>query len=246
MKSFIEWIKTFFKPPEVEKIGLDRRKLIFTGIGGFVGALIFRSQSQAAEHTYNPALIRPPGSVAENEFLSRCIKCGECMKVCPTNAIQPTFLEAGLDGMWTPVLNYKLGYCEYGCTLCTKVCPTEAIKPLTLEAKQKENKLGQAFFDKSRCLPYAFGRSCMVCEEHCPTPEKAIWFEEVEVMPSKGMTETIKLPHVDPEQCIGCGICSNKCPVKDEPAIFVTSVGETRHPDNQMLLSNDFGYGGIY
>jgi formate hydrogenlyase subunit 6/NADH:ubiquinone oxidoreductase subunit I len=161
------------------------------------------------------------------------------MKVCPTNAIQPTLFEAGLEGLWSPTLNMQLGYCEYECTLCTQVCPTDAIKELPLEEKV-ETKIGMAFIDQNRCLPYASARSCIVCEEHCPTPEKAIWFEEVEVFNEDGEQVRLKRPRVNPELCIGCGICQNKCPFMDQPAIYVTSAGETRNPDNQVLLSSGF------
>jgi len=56
------------------------------------------------------------------------------------------------------------------------------------------------------------------------------------VMNDKGEMNIVKLPRVDLEQCIGCGICEHKCPIVDQPAIYVTSIGETRNPDNQMLL----------
>ena len=80
---------------------------------------------------YNARLIRPPGSVEEDEFLARCIRCGECMKVCPNNAIHPTLFEAGLEGIWSPTLIMRVGYCESTCTLCGQVCPTGAIWEIT-------------------------------------------------------------------------------------------------------------------
>ena len=80
------------------------------------------------------------------------------------------------------------------------------------------------------------GNDCIVCEEHCPTPEKAIWFEYKEMLNDYGERKVIKLPRVNMKNCIGCGICQNKCPVVDKPAIRVTSVGETRDPNHQMLL----------
>src|SRR5581483_5864646 len=109
----------------------------------------------------------------EDEFLTKCIRCGACMKVCPTNAIQPAVLEGGLAGLWAPVLKMKLGYCDYECNLCSQVCPTHAIELLTLEQKQ-QIRIGTAFFDRNRCLPWVSARTCIVCEEHCPTPRKAI------------------------------------------------------------------------
>jgi formate hydrogenlyase subunit 6/NADH:ubiquinone oxidoreductase subunit I len=165
------------------------------------------------------------------------------MKVCPTNAIQPALTEGGLEGLWTPVLKMRLGYCEYECSLCSQVCPTHAIQLLQLEEKQKV-KIGMAFFDRNRCLPYASARTCIVCEEHCPTPKKAIWFQEVEVMTPEGKLTTVKQPRVNPELCTGCGVCENKCPITDQRGVYVTSVGETRNPKNQVLLDSYAGYGG--
>ena len=142
------------------------------------------------------------------------------MKVCPEGALQPALAEAGLEGLWTPRLVPRLGYCEYTCNLCGQVCPTEAIEPLTLEQKQ-QTRIGLASFDITRCIPYAYGRDCMVCEEHCPIPDKAIFVVEVDAPQRDGSTRKIKQPHVDPEKCIGCGICENVCPYKDGPAIRV-------------------------
>jgi len=229
------WLLNFLRPAEGAKINLGRRKILTAGTLGVGAACLSRVHPQASGRAFNPTLIRPPGAVAEREFLSRCIRCGECMKVCPTNAIQPAGLEAGIEGLWTPVLNMNIGYCEYECTLCGQVCPTDAIRELSLEEKQKI-KIGQSFVDRNRCLPYASARPCIVCEEHCPTPTKAIWVEDIEVTNESGQKVLVQQPHVDPELCVGCGICQNKCPIKDRSGIYVTSVGETRNSENQMLL----------
>jgi ferredoxin len=112
-------------------------------------------------------LIRPPGARPEHQFLDLCVRCGECMKVCTTNALQPVMFEAGMAGMFSPRLMPRTGYCEYNCTLCGQVCPTGAIPLLPVAEKQKQ-VMGLAVFDKKLCLPYAKGESCMTCEEHCP------------------------------------------------------------------------------
>ena len=166
------------------------------------------------------------------------------MKVCPTNAIQPALLEAGFEGLWTPLLISRIGYCEYNCVLCGHVCPTGAITPLTIEKKlgrdnpKKPVKIGTAFYDRGRCLPWAMNIDCIVCEEVCPTSPKAIWFENVDVQMRDGKLKRIKRPYMDPNLCIGCGICENKCPVRDRAAVRVTSVGETRSAVNQMILKS--------
>jgi len=243
IRAPIRWLKHFALPRREQKLNLGRRSLLMAGSAGIGSALLVRSSAMGQNHTFNPGLVRPPGSTPEGEFLGKCIRCGECMKVCPTNAIQPAFIEAGIAGMWTPVLKMKLGYCDYECSLCSQVCPTHAIDQISLEAKQKM-RIGTAFFDRNRCLPWASARTCIVCEEHCPTPKKAIWFQELEVMTADGTSTTVKQPHINLDLCIGCGICENKCPIADERGVYVTSVGETRNPGNQSLLNSTSGYGG--
>jgi MauM/NapG family ferredoxin protein len=224
-----------WRKPQAARVSLTRRAVLRSATAGVGGLLLFRIAPQARGATYNPELVRPPGAAAEPDFLARCIQCGECMKICPTNALHPTFLEAGFEGIWTPRLDARIGYCDYECNLCGQVCPTAAIEPLTVEDK-KQVRIGLATVDTTRCLPYAYARECIVCEEHCPISDKAIYFVEVEVVQRDGTTRLLKQPRVDPSKCTGCGICENKCPFRDRAAIRVTSANESRHPDNQPIL----------
>ncbi|WP_420264522.1 4Fe-4S binding protein [Candidatus Magnetominusculus dajiuhuensis] len=222
-------------------IDVNRRRLIETVVGAVVLFPIMRSAVNGANLPQS-GLIRPPGSIEEGDFLRRCIKCGQCMRVCPTNVIQPALMEGGLEGLWTPVLQNKIGYCEYNCVLCGHVCPTGAIMPLTVEKKIgkkpdiKPTKIGTAFYDHGRCLPWSMNVDCIVCEEVCPTSPKAIWFKEEELRLRDGTVRKFKRPIVDTQLCVGCGICENKCPVHDKPAIRVTPIGETRSKTNRMIL----------
>lgn len=214
---------------------LGRRRVITSVASGVIAVPLLRATPLSKPNFSNPGLIRPPGSLEEKEFLKRCVKCGECMKVCITNGLQPALLEAGLEGIWSPMLIPRLGYCEYRCTLCGQVCPTGAIKRLELKEKAKV-KLGLAMIDKGRCLPWAHARPCIVCEEVCPTPKKAIWFEDAKAKDRNNKERIVKQPRVDLELCIGCGICETKCPVLGRPAIYVTNIGESRSKENQLLL----------
>ncbi|HMK60224.1 MAG TPA: 4Fe-4S binding protein [Dissulfurispiraceae bacterium] len=217
-------------------IDLGRRRVMASAAAGLLSVPLIRSNPLSRKGFSEPTVIRPPGSLSETEFLKRCIKCGECMKVCITNGLQPALFEAGIEGLWSPVLVPRFGYCEFRCTLCGQVCPTGAIKKLPLEEKMK-TRIGLAMIDKGRCLPYAHSTPCIVCEEVCPTPKKAIWFEHVIVQDREGRKIAVKQPRVDMNLCIGCGICETKCPVRGRPAIYVSSVGEARSQENQLLLN---------
>jgi MauM/NapG family ferredoxin protein len=212
------------KARKVAGVDLQRRGVIASLIAGVFFAPIIRTNPLTKRRAGR--LIRPPGALPEDEFLRRCVRCGECMKVCLTNGLQPTLLEAGLEGIWTPRFDFHAGYCQYYCTLCGQVCPTGALTRLSQEEKARI-KIGLAYVDKNRCIPYAQGVECLVCEEHCPTPDKAIKFEQIEVMTPQGR-KRVKRPVVDLKLCIGCGICEYKCPLHDQPAIIVTRLGESR------------------
>jgi polyferredoxin len=224
---------------------LQRRRVIASLVTGVVLLPGLRSTAGWAVEA-DPRLIRPPGSLDETNFLARCIRCGECMKVCPNNALHASFLEAGLEGLWSPVLVPRIGYCEPSCVLCSQVCPSGAIWEISQAEKtgQMPNgekrppiSIGTAFYDYGRCLPWAMARECIVCEEWCPTSPKAIYLKPVEVTDSSGHIKTVRQPYVDPERCTGCGACEFACPVRDKPAIYVTSIGESRSSSNRFLLT---------
>jgi len=205
----------------------SRRAFLWSITAGAVAPLFLKTRGMT--RVPDPLLIRPPGALAEEEFLDLCVRCGECMQVCIGNALHPAFLEAGIEGMFTPKLVPRIGYCEYNCTLCGQVCPTGAIRRLAPEEKHR-TVIGQAVFDTDRCLPYARGVPCIVCEEHCPTPDKAIKFREVMVVDQDGTSRMVKQPYCVERLCVGCGICETRCPLPGRSAVAVTRAGESRHP----------------
>jgi len=170
----------------------------------------------------NSRLIRPPGAQGE-AFLSQCIRCGECLKVCPTSGLQPALWESGLDGLWTPTLVPRLGYCDYSCNACGQVCPTGAIPNLPLQSKRNQ-VLGRAEVDRTRCLPWSKNTPCIVCEEMCPRAPKAIELDVVSITDKDGQPVLLQRPRVIHDRCIGCGICEYKCPLEGEAAIRVSQV----------------------
>ncbi|MBI5834375.1 MAG: 4Fe-4S dicluster domain-containing protein [Armatimonadetes bacterium] len=230
---------------EVTAPDVGRRATIFAGI---LGALFYGISRSTGETTSNfkPTVIRPPGSVPEHDFLARCIKCDQCIRVCPSNVLQPAAFEAGIEGFFTPVMNMRMGACELNCTLCGTVCPTGAIQKMTLEQKHGEGKFaaqgpvksGTAFYDRGRCFPWAMDRPCVVCQEVCPVSPKAIYTRDVVIQDRWGQPVTLHRPYVDPSLCIGCGTCEHECPVADMRAIRITAVGETRSKERSLLLES--------
>jgi polyferredoxin len=302
---------------EIPGPDLSRRQFIASAVSGAAAIPMMRISGHAGKN-WDPALVRPPGALPEKAFLSRCIKCGQCMRICPTNVIHPAGLQGGLEGLWTPVLNFRIGTsgCQFNCIACGNLCPTAAIRPITLDerlgrtryADRGPIKIGTAFVDRGRCLAWAMDRPCIVCQENCPVSPKAIRTREVfntidtgtaltvakadalyiefqgtgpgmnqlatgdyfavvqpsvdhrprrivsnwerglrvadevpfESSPRPGSRVEIRVrlqqPHVDPKQCIGCGVCEHECPVPGKRAIRVTADNESRAPEHALLL----------
>jgi polyferredoxin/ferredoxin len=173
---------------EILSPDLSRREFLTATVSGAAAIPLLRIAGNPGPD-WNARLVRPPGSLPEEQFLSRCIKCGQCMRICPTNVIHPAGLTAGLEGVWTPVLNFRIGTsgCQHNCIACGNLCPTAAIRPISFAerrgldryAQQGPIKIGTAFVDRGRCLPWAMDRPCIVCQENCPVSPKAIFTREL-------------------------------------------------------------------
>ena len=206
-----------YTPASFNSYDPNRRQL-FLGLGAAaVLALLFRLTPLGKSSSIRRIL--PPGATGES-LQARCVRCGECIRACPTAAIQPAQGEAGAEAFWTPVLVPRTGFCQYSCNACGNACPTGAIPPLQVKAKQN-TPIGLAVIDRTRCLPWAQNTPCIVCEEMCPVPHKAITLDKVTATDSSGNKVELLRPLMIRARCIGCGLCEFKCPVEGESAIRV-------------------------
>lgn len=204
-----------------------RRRHVLAGVVGGVVALPALEASAMGKRDHSGRLIRPPGAIPENDFMARCIACGQCMKACPTTAIQPCTFHDGFHRLYTPKIVPRIGGCEEKCYLCGHVCPTGAIRSLSYEQKRFA-KIGTAVIDRHRCLAWEQNKECLVCDEVCPY--NAVEFRLVETT-----TALFRVPVVHEDLCIGCGLCEQHCPINDKAAIVVFRFGENRREEGAYV-----------
>ena len=191
----------------------SRRRFLKSGAvlasGLLVGAILSRF-----DRTVKTKLLRPPGVTDEPHFVERCLRCFQCVESCPNEIIKITGLGDGLDSLFTPHLDFRKNGCDYNCQVCQLVCPNFAIPLQSLQEKQKST-IGLAQIDESLCVVFANDTNCLVCEEFCPVPYKAIKVVEKEKIIA-GEIATLRYPVVEPDLCIGCGLCEAFCPVTEK------------------------------
>ncbi len=176
---------------------LSRRRFLGLGLFAFSSAALPLGLKLGDRPLRAPTL-RPPGALAEEEFLRRCIRCFRCGEVCPNAAIRFMGLEEGLKLYQTPYIRPR----EQGCMLCMKctaVCPTGALERIEKSEEEilSRVRMGKARLYKGMCFSYN-GRTCGVCYRACPFPGVAMkikTFERPEVL----------------EKCVGCGLCERAC-----------------------------------
>jgi len=182
-------------------------------MGGFLAAVAgsymrLRTGGVAPAKARGPlGIVRPPGALAENDFLASCIRCTRCADACEVNCIDFFGSEAGpLQG--TPCIVPI----ERGCTLCLKcgeACPTGSLVPLS---KKEDVDMGDAVVDDRLCVSINGTGVCGACYTACPLSEKAI---------TQGIRNA---PEIHPDFCTGCGLCEEFCIVDEREGLRAIQV----------------------
>jgi len=159
---------------------------------------------------FKRSAVSPPGSISVERFNSKCTACHLCVSACPTQVLQPSFLEYGFTGIMQPRMDNITSFCNFECKVCGDVCPTGAIMPVDLE-KKKLIQIGKAKFVKNNCIVQTQKTDCGACSEHCPT-------KAVHMIPFE---KNLFIPETRDDYCIGCGACEFACPTKPHKAIYV-------------------------
>ncbi len=182
------------------------RRMFIAAAAGLGCSLLAQKIGQARS---GDAPLRPPGAIREDKFTGLCLRCGNCIRACPSKIIHPDRGQSGVLGFMSPVVQYKTDYCKKECNACTTVCPSGALQRLNLERKNRYI-IGKASVDTSLCL---WGVSeCHACLKPCP-------YEAIKVQWNEEAYESF--PGVDPAKCNGCGACEAVCPTGDLKAIKV-------------------------
>ncbi|MCM1077190.1 MAG: 4Fe-4S binding protein [Bacteroides sp.] len=155
--------------------------------------------------------IVPPGAQSLRNVAGHCTACQLCVSVCPNGVLRPS---TDLLTLMQPESSYERGYCRPECTKCSDVCPTGAILPLTA-AEKSATQIGHAVWVKDNCVPLTDGVECGNCAWHCPAGAITM------VLSDSDNPDSVKIPVVNTERCIGCGACENLCPSRPFSAIYV-------------------------
>jgi ferredoxin len=186
--------------PARADLRLGRRVLLFSGLGAAGSAAI-----SSVLRDSPPRPLRPPGALAETAFKGLCIRCGNCVRSCPSGIIHQDMGSAGLAGLLAPVVRFHgKKYCLETCHACTRSCPSGAIEQLTL-AQKIRRPIGLAKIDRSDCIMIQEEGECGYCMLVCPQDAIVDGFNE--------KTYEITLD-VSADDCNGCGACVHDCPTK--------------------------------
>ena len=162
--------------------------------------------------------LRPPGALAEADFLGACIRCGLCVRDCPYGTLSLADLGGDGPATGTPYFTARDVPCEMCDDIpCVAACPTGALNPAL--DRIDDARMGTAVLvDQENCLN-ALGLRCDVCYRVCPVIDKAITLEQSHN--ERSGHHAIFMPTVHAEYCTGCGKCEKSCVLPEQSAIRV-------------------------
>jgi ferredoxin-type protein NapF len=193
IKNLTDFKKIGIKPKVVD----EGRRIFIGGALGAATAIIFPGLTKSKLPS-----IRPPASIGNKSFNALCVRCGSCIKVCPSNILKHEN-RMGM-GLMTPVIEFDNGYCLEDCNRCGSVCPSGAITKFSVGAK-KDLKIARVALTSNTCLLMNF-KECRICKSACH-------YDSINFEPYNGSSLQLK-PVVNYDKCNGCGACSVICPVK--------------------------------
>ena len=185
--------------------------------------------------TRSDELLRPPGVQEENDFLSRCIKCGRCIQACPYVSLKPAGLATGAAA-GTPVIDARSQACRLCQDFpCVQACPTKDLRDVE---ERTDVNMGLAVIDNKLCIAM-LGMRCEVCYRVCPLIDEAI---RIDYRPRDGdKIHSVFAPQINEEACVGCGLCVERC-VVSEPEVAIKIVRDraaaVEETQNQQQISS--------
>ncbi|MCD0501418.1 ferredoxin-type protein NapG [Bordetella petrii] len=161
--------------------------------------------------------LRPPGALAEGDFLAACIRCGLCVRACPYDTLKLAPLGVPVP-TGTPYFDARSVPCEMCDDIpCVPACPTGALDHGLTHIENARMGLA-VLIDQESCLNFQ-GLRCDVCYRVCPLIDEAITLEHQHNPRSD--RHAMLLPTVHSEHCTGCGKCEQSCVLPGAAAIKV-------------------------
>jgi ferredoxin-type protein NapG len=206
---------------------MNARRRFLNGVAGAAGSALLLALGTGLYARQVRALpasaIRPPGALAEAEFLGACVRCGLCVRACPYDTLRLSALGDPV-ATGTPYFEPRSIPCEMCEDIpCVAACPTGALDRKLTDINQSRMGLA-ALVDQENCLNF-LGLRCDVCYRVCPVIGKAITLEMHHNPRSD--RHAMLIPTVHADACTGCGKCEKSC-VLPEAAIKVFPVKMAR------------------
>jgi ferredoxin-type protein NapF len=192
------------REPEGMPVNGARRSVLAFGAGALAGVAL---------QPFLPvrrAVLRPPGALSEAEFAGVCVRCGNCVRACPTRILYADACPERVAGWLAPVVRFGASYCKADCVRCGEVCPSGAIQRVMV--KEKDHAIiGRPKLEYDQCL-LSSEKECSACQSACPYEAIQIVFDE---------KSYLSFPRVAAGKCNGCGACEVACPVRPKALVIV-------------------------